>query len=96
MKEVSFIAQVGGDGECFRWEGISKKDKIQIVGEPSYEQDRQLEEEWMREDAEIRGLEFDPKKVEQSLQVCYPDQIMGALGVNREKRYRFTVNYPRP
>jgi len=92
MKEVTFTAEAGGDGECFRWQGLSKKDKIGIVGEPYYDEDRLLTEEWVQDEAEMRDVAFDPEKVEQVLGNCYPFEIMEALGVNREKRYRFTIS----
>lgn len=92
MKELSFTGKVGGDGECFCWNGVPKEDKIQIEGEPAYEADRLLEEEFRQEEAEMRGVPFDPQSVETAMQILYPGEIMIALGIDPEKRYRFTVS----
>ena len=89
--KVTFIAKISGDGECFLWSGVSEEDKIGVVGAEDFETDRKLEEETCRETCQMRGVEFEPKLVQAYLEQLYPGDVMRALGVERDKKYKFTV-----
>lgn len=86
MKQISFVAETGGDGECFCWDNLSKQDKVGVVGESEYENTVTF----YRSDDE-----FD-EEYEQMLQVelkrLYPDTVMNALEVKEGRKYRFTIS----
>jgi len=90
-KSVSFIGIESGDCECFCWREVRQEDKIAIVGSENYETDRKLEEEFRKDQARDLGRPFDSKDVEKAMEMLYPGDVMIALGVKPDKKYRFTV-----
>jgi hypothetical protein len=89
---VSFSGKLSGDGECFQWSDISKEDKIKIVGEKQYEEDRELEEETLREYCQDTGSDFCPAIIERRLQTLSPDEVCNCLGLESGKKYKFTIS----
>lgn len=81
--KVSFIGTIGGDGECFRWEGLSQTDKMEVIGKANYLQDRQLEAECLED--------HDEKHIDYIMSNLYPGELVSALGCEPGKRYKFTL-----
>jgi len=91
MKKVEFTGRIGGDGECFFWTEVSEKDKKAIIGKQNYETDRKLEEETQREIFQMQNVEFDEKLINTYMSQLYPGDVMCVLGIERDKKYKFTI-----
>ena len=91
MNSISFVGSQSGDGECFCWREVQRGDKIAIIGQENYDRDRNLEEEFRKDCYSPAQTEFDVNAVERTMEMLYPGDVMQILGVERDKKYKFTV-----
>ena len=88
MKSISFVGIPGGDGECFIWSGLSKEDKINIIGQDNYDYDLKWETEFYKE--------YKPETFEDSVSErmgrIYPSEVLESLGAEDGKKYRFVIS----
>ena len=92
MRIVAFIAETGGDGECFVWRGATEADRAAVVGVEQQAKDRLEEIEFQKEHAQDFNQKYDPGVVDTVMRVITPGDVCHALGVKRGKRYRFTIS----
>ena len=94
MRTVQFVAQAGGDGECFLWRGATELDRAAVVGTEQQAQDRKDEEEFAAEmTKDLPHLEnhYNQEWIENRLKQIYPGDVCRACGVQDGKFYLFTV-----
>ena len=92
MKIISFVAQTGGDEECFHWTDLSQEDKIKVIGEANYLHDREMETQYLKaKDKQLSDLDRE-QSIDRAMTNLYPDELVNALGCQDGKKYRFTVS----
>jgi hypothetical protein len=90
-KKVTFTGKPDGDGECFCWLGVSKQEKIKIIGKRDYESDRRLTEDFLKSQCAEKGDDFCETMVERRLEDLHPGEIFAAMGLDKSKKYKFTI-----
>jgi hypothetical protein len=92
MNSITFVGTSGGDGECFCWKEVQRGDKIAIIGQENYDTDRSLEEDFIKYSAQEYKQQYDHLQVEREMEMLYPGDVMLSLGVEKGKKYKFTIS----
>jgi len=91
MKSVTFKARSGGDGECFRWEDISKEDMIAVLDEEEYEKELKDKVDLQKE---INEDIITPEPLPEAISTLHPGDVLSACGVDylADEKYEITVS----